>query len=256
MGIKQALYAGSFYPGNAEELRKTIRDYFSTVKIKETQGKSLRALIVPHAGYIYSGEIAAVGYKQLEKILPENITLLGPSHRAYFKGIAFADFDKWATPLGEIKINNSPVKVLKGFIESKSSVAEEHSVEVQVPFIQFASPKSVITPLVTGNITDYSVFIDQLKNIAKTNLFIISTDLSHYMPYETAVSIDQETIIKILNFEKVTHEEACGADGINILSGIAAELNWKPLLLDYRNSGDTAGDKNAVVGYCAIGYYN
>ena len=263
--IKPASFAGSFYPQDKETLKVDISRYLELaeekvkkIKIPESSNgkkKQLKALIVPHAGYIYSGEIAGVGYKLLEGSDVENFIVIGPSHQEYFRGIACGNFDGWETPLGQIKTDNSKINGIQGIVVNKLALSREHSVEVQLPFIQTVSPNSSIAGLVTGDISDYEIYIKQLSKPYEKTVFVISSDLSHYQPYDDAVAMDKITISEILEYNQVLHEQACGADGINILTGIAKNLGLMPVLLDYRNSGDTQGQKDAVVGYCSIAYF-
>jgi AmmeMemoRadiSam system protein B len=263
--IKPSYYSGSFYPENKEELLKQISSFLDQKEVKPQFFGKLKALIVPHAGYVYSGVVAGIGYRCLQSYLAKNraesllsnMIVVGPSHQVYFDGIAYADYDAWETPFGIVKIDNESVRDEASFKEFKPAITKEHSIEVQAPFIQGIAPNATITGLVTGEISesDYSAYAEIIGSKIDKNFLVISSDLSHYMPYDEAVSIDRNTISQILNYEIVDHEQACGADGINILSTMARNLGWKSVLLDYRNSGDTAGDKDAVVGYCAIGYY-
>lgn len=263
--IKPASFAGSFYPQDKETLKRDISKYLELaeekvkkIKIPENSSgkkKQLKALIVPHAGYIYSGEIAGVGYKLLEGSDVENFIVIGPSHQEYFRGIACGNFDGWETPLGQIKTDNSKINGIEGIVVKRLALSREHSVEVQLPFIQTMSPNSSIAGLVTGDISDYEIYIKQLSKPYKKTVFVISSDLSHYQPFKDAVKMDKITISEILEYNQILHEQACGADGINILTGIAKNLGWSPVLLDYRNSGDTQGQVDAVVGYCSIAYF-
>jgi hypothetical protein len=272
--IRQSNFAGSFYPKNKMQLGSDIEKYLKLAEEKlgkvkipkadakdtEKAGKQLKALIVPHAGYEYSGEIAGMGYKLLEGKNIENIIVIGPSHQESFEGIAFEDFEEWDTPLGRIKIDNSSIDDVEGINENAFALTNEHCIEVQVPFIQTVAPNSTLTALFTGEINNYddyplTYYIEKLKGICENRLLIVSTDLSHYQPYDISVDLDGHTIKEVLQYESIFPEQACGANGVNIISGIAKELGWTPVLLDYRNSGDTKKDKDSVVGYCAIAYY-
>ncbi|MBD3363413.1 AmmeMemoRadiSam system protein B [Candidatus Dojkabacteria bacterium] len=257
--IRRSVFEGSFYPSNKDKLQKLIKDYLEKVDRVE-DSESIKALIVPHAGYIYSGEIAAYGYKLLEKDI-ERILILGLSHRVLVKGIALADFDTWSTPLGEVKVAdlNKKLTLEDNFTVVNTAHAQEHSIEVQMPFLQTCLETDFeIIPMVTGQSIQYKNVATILnKYLNRKDVFIVSSDLSHYLPYSRAKKNDKETVKKILKLEKIEEDDrACGKDGINILIELAKLNNWKPKLLDYRNSGDTAGDKSKVVGYASIAFYS
>lgn len=253
--IKPASFAGAFYPNNKVELSTMISSLLKNKEAKNPIGTKLRALIVPHAGYVYSADIAASGYVLLKNEKFNNIIIIGPSHNEYFEGMVYGNFDSWETPLGIINSDNSKVNVLDDVKEFNLALSREHSVEVQLPFIQTLSPESTVTPLITGYIDSFGKYSERLSKVLEDSLLIISSDLSHYHPYENAQKIDKTTIDEILKLNKINHDQACGADGINILTGIVKRHGWKPVLLDYRNSGDTQGDKDSVVGYCSIAFF-
>lgn len=256
MNIRPPAFAGQFYPEDETELRKQITDFLDAAKPDKPKG-AIRALISPHAGYIYSGSVAAFGYKLIKDAGFNKVLLIGPSHQMMFTGIALTNFSIWKTPLGltsyskkltEELTTNSPFQLLN------EVHAFEHSLEVQLPFLQSVLDIFTIVPMITGR-------IDNLKDIAKAitkslddeTIFIVSTDLSHYLPYEKAQVQDKLTIEKIEHLDAtIDHEHACGADGVNILIEVAKLHNWRPTILDYRNSGDTAGDKKGVVGYVSV----
>lgn len=269
--IRKAFFAGQFYPDDPRELQEMLSGYLkdatleiATAKVnEETLVKGLKALIVPHAGYIYSGPVAASGYALLSKHHQqlhdqrqiENVILIGPSHYKYFQNLISGGQIAWETPLGQMAVNNKILPATAEIVEANNVISKEHSVEVQIPFLQMVCPGDTVTPLVCGDIKNYEQIAALLEPLAADNFFVISSDLSHYHPYAEAQELDQVTIASILANQIVTQEQACGADGINIISIIARHLGWKTKLLDYRNSGDTAGDKDAVVGYCAIAYF-
>ena len=262
--VRSAFYAGSFYPAEKEVLSKMISDFlkqanvqaqekvkFKTEKESKQQkflGK-LKAIIVPHAGYIYSGATAAFAFKLIGEVKPKRIILLGPSHYDYLEG-AFGFEGVWATPLGKTKVSKSGLNIIKGDCE--------HSLEVELPFLQSVINDFEFVPVIYGEINpiDLGHIASELKN--EETVFVISSDLSHYLSYDLAKKIDNETISAILslNLEKfIEIGDACGKTGIAALLSLAKKNNWKAQLLDYRNSGDTAGDKNGVVGYCAIAFF-
>ncbi|MCX6803829.1 MAG: AmmeMemoRadiSam system protein B [Candidatus Diapherotrites archaeon] len=249
--IRNPIYAGAFYPSDKKELSKMIDSFLSTVnknEPKKLDGK-LAALIVPHAGFVYSGPTAAFGFKSLSKSSPKRIILLGPSHQKYLKG-CFGFSGIWSTPLGKINVQNAGLNIIED--------DEEHSLEVELPFLQKTLKNFEFVPIIYGEIN-----YEELSKICKgaadiDSVIIASSDLSHYNSYDKAVAIDKNTISAILSLDLEEFSragDACGKIGIAALMLLAKENNWKPVLLDYRNSGDTAGDKDNVVGYCAIAFF-
>ena len=210
----------------------------------------LKGLIVPHAGYAYSGIVAGIGYKLLKENKKENIILFGPSHHNYLEG-AFGFNKNWITPLGETKIVSAELPIILN--------DKEHSLEVQLPFLQsiISNSKLTITPIIYGDISSEELadIINTEKN--EKSILIASSDLSHYLSYDIAKKVDAHTIQLIVNldFEKFSSEgDACGKIGIGALMILAKKNKWKTILLDYKNSGDTKGDKENVVGYTCIAF--
>jgi hypothetical protein len=244
--------AGSFYP--EEGLKEMIGQFFDKVEAKKVEN----GMIVPHAGYIYSGKTAAVGYKSMLELMKKktaikNIIILGPSHLVAFQGILCDKNESWKTPLGNIRLRKFPE------IKDNEEVhAREHSIEVQVPFIQFVAEKLgrelTITPLLVGDLTPIEVK-RYAEALSKTEncFFVVSTDLSHYLNFNYAQKVDKETINKILDYnpEKL---DACGRNPLRIIIEMAKIKKWEFKLLDYSTSADASGDKGAVVGYAAIGF--
>jgi len=256
--------AGSFYPGNASELRSLISKYLSAAKDIPLEG-TLRALVSPHAGYIYSGPVAAYGYKLLASHSEgiSKILMLGPSHYAGFFGLCESGADEWQTPLGTVKADSILPKLLpdakKSISTSARAHAPEHCLEVQVPFLQTALKNNfTLFPILCGDLDPEEIANILLPLIDSSTLIIASSDLSHFLPYNEAVSLDKianESVpsLDIDRFE--TSGDACGKTPILILMHIAKQKGWKGKLLDYRNSGDTAGDKSQVVGYGCYAFY-
>lgn len=222
--------------------------------------KSPKALIAPHAGYIYSGPTAASAYSLLEPEKVERVVLLGPTHRVLLSGLALPDVDAFETPLGKIPLDLDAIRHIRDLSQvqiNNDSHALEHSLEVHLPFLQRCLKHFTLVPLAVGEASPELVaeVIDALWGGEET-VIIISSDLSHFHPYETAQRMDFNTVENILSMEPViTHEQACGATPIN---GLLACLNRHPLtpeLIDFRNSGDTAGPRDRVVGYTAIAFY-
>lgn len=253
-------FAGTFYSEEPEILRKMIKGFLSQASIEKLKKKP-KAIIVPHAGLIYSGPIAAYGYKAIANFNYQTIVLLGPSHNFFFKGMVSSPFKKWLTPLGEISsltIDDFPIlkenKIIKEAIEVHQL---EHSLEVQIPFIQeiFDKKNFEIFPLLTGEI-DYLQGKEIIDLILDENtLLIISSDLSHYLSFEDALKQDKVTIDAILNLDIdrfLEFGEACGKNPITILLLIAKEKGWTVKLLKSANSGETQGGREQVVGYASI----
>jgi AmmeMemoRadiSam system protein B len=252
-------FAGTFYPQDKNELLGLIHKYLDNAKPVSGTG-TLKALIIPHAGYPYSGPVASFGYKLLQNKKFKEIILLGPSHQIPVQGLAFCDYKEWETPLGKVSISdkNNLLAKEKSFHIQNEAHLHEHSIEVQLPFLQIVLESFSIIPIATGFIEKNSEIAEILsKYISKATLLIVSSDLSHYLPYAAAQSLDRKTINSILSGNtNISHDQACGADGITILMKIAKKKNWKATLLDYRNSGDTAGMKDQVVGYTSIAFYD
>jgi AmmeMemoRadiSam system protein B len=244
--IRKARYAGSFYPKENKELSKMIERFLKNAKQKKIKGK-LKGLLVPHAGYIYSGQVAAFAYKLLRK--NENkVILFGPSHQIYLEG-AFGFLGKWQTPIGEINVSSAQLPIVEN--------DNEHSLEVQVPFLQYGCKDFTLMPIIYGEISPEELADIINSEMDDTSILIASSDLSHYLSYELAKKIDTETINAILDLDLqrfLQIGDACGKTGIAALIILAKKHKWKPILLDYKNSGDTAGDKKGVVGYAAIAF--
>jgi MEMO1 family protein len=266
MWHRKPVVAGSFYPSNPNELKKDIDGYIKKAEKKKLDGVLL-GLISPHAGYVYSGPVAAYSYKQLIGSGVELVVVLAPSHRARFGGASVIDSGIYETPLGQLDIDEKIGKALINeshftFIKEVHSV--EHSLEVQVPFLQQVLGNFKIVPIVIGayDIDSCKAIAGGLFNCLKDEkrkfVIIISTDLSHYHPYDSAVKIDRLFIdaLKSADEEKVDNvltsnkAEACGhgpvLSGLVLCKKLGAS---KVEILHYANSGDTAGGKGEVVGY-------
>ena len=255
MKTKKSVFAGSFYPSTKIEIQEMLAGFFHEAdakKLVSVEGK-VKALICPHAGYIYSGFTAAFGYNAIKSKNYSKVIVLGLSHQTWFQGVAVCDDEIWETPLGNIPISAELAKD-QAFDLNNEAFAKEHSVEVQLPFLQTVLSNFTLYPLVTGEVTNHSEIAGSIKKyIDDDTLLVVSSDLSHYHPYKRAQSIDEQTSDEIISLKGIiNHEQACGADGVNILMHLAREFGWKPILLDQRNSGDTAGSKDEVVGYASI----
>ncbi|NYZ77228.1 AmmeMemoRadiSam system protein B [Candidatus Micrarchaeota archaeon] len=253
--------AGAFYPEDERELREMIAGFLDKAEDVKIGGK-LRGLVVPHAGYIYSGPVAAYGYKLLmkQKAQPDKVLLAGPSHYAMFLGVAEGGSTIWKTPLGPVNAASLASKIADRSLVNIHAQAHkpEHSLEVQLPFLQTVLKGAfTIYPLLTGEVNP-AVLANALEPlIDDETIFIASSDLSHYYPYERAKKLDAlaNEAVPNLDFKKMEYVEACGKTGILTLMHIAKSRGWKGKLLDYRNSGDTAGPKDNVVGYGCYAFY-
>lgn len=256
ISIRPAAVAGMFYPGDAAELQQMINHYMHQV---DRNGSVPRALVAPHAGYIYSGQTAAYAYASLLPIRDQinRIVLLGPAHRVYVKGLALSSATHFATPLGNIPIDQSAVDMLRDYPQvciSDEAHAQEHSLEVHLPFLQMLLKQFTLVPLVVGDASPEQVAeILELFWDAPGTFIIISSDLSHYHDYDSARKIDSETTqaIENLQLEKIGPQRACGCRPLNGLLLMARQKGLAAQTLDTRNSGDTAGNKDRVVGYGA-----
>ncbi|MFP4344081.1 MAG: AmmeMemoRadiSam system protein B [Anaerolineales bacterium] len=258
--VRAPAVAGAFYPRSILELNQMLDTYLSRADPAALDG--VRAVIVPHAGYIYSGPIAAFGYKVLaeQEQSPTRIYLLGPSHRGWFPGVALADYEAFQTPLGNQPVDQEALHRLADdsdlFHLLPHAHDNEHSLEVQLPFLQRLYPDVPIVPILFGNVDPEEVGRVLVKHLEAQDLIVVSSDLSHYHDYTEARRLDQTFLDALLsnNPAQVDQGEACGRAPILALMTIAEEQGWEPHLLDYRSSGDTAGDRAQVVGYAAIAY--
>lgn len=262
MNLRPAAVAGAFYPADPSVLSETVdRLLDSELATATAESAPLKALIVPHAGYIYSGPIAARAYARLRPIADsvQRVVLLGPAHRVPVHGLALPEARQFATPLGVVEIDVDAATVasrLPQVMESAYAHADEHSLEVQLPFLQRVLPHFKLLPLLVGFATskDVAEVLSALWGGPET-LIVISSDLSHYHPYGMAKQIDRGTADAILELKAtLDHEQACGATPVNGLLLAARNRGLKPSLLDLRNSGDTAGDQRRVVGYAAFDF--
>ena len=250
--------AGMFYTGDPGALASEI-----TTLLAEAHPQAARpkALIVPHAGHIYSGPIAAQAYALLAPLHATitRVVMFGPAHRVPVRGLALPDVDDFATPLGNVPLDRDAMRraqALPQVVVSNPAHAMEHSLEVQLPFLQNVLDDFSLVPFVVGDADSHAVaeVIELLWGGPET-LIIISSDLSHFLPYAAAQQKDRATVDNILHLTQLTDfEQACGALPINGMIEAAQRRGLKPALLDLRNSGDTAGDRSRVVGYAAFAF--
>jgi AmmeMemoRadiSam system protein B len=265
--VRQPVVAGMFYPGNEKALANRVKDYIAQADLSAAADSDrVRAIITPHAGYIYSGPIAGYAYRALGAGRPAGgatVYLLGPAHRSWFSGISTGNFNL-ATPLGVVPTDRPKVEDLWALSRRYQALPEahqdEHSLEVQVPFLQETLADFELVPLLFGEVAPEPVgrdLADRLRNEPESRV-VVSSDLSHFHDYETAQRLDRAFIADVLAGDQEAvldkRQGACGRVPIVALMEVAAELGWTAQLLDYRNSGDTAGDKRRVVGYAAIAY--
>ncbi len=248
-----------FYPGDAQSLRSEVAQLLLAARMK-SEGPSTRgpkALIVPHAGYVYSGPVAASGYALIEpgRGSVERVVLLGPSHRVAFRGLAASPSNAFRTPLGDVPVDREAVERVCAlpFVEARADAhAHEHSLEVHLPFLQQTLGAFRLVPIVVGGADKDEVrqVLDLLWGGPET-LIVVSSDLSHYLEYDAARACDASTARKIeaMDSARLGPDEACGQVAVSGLLDAARARGLVVRRIDLRNSGDTAGSRAEVVGY-------
>ena len=257
--IRPAAVAGLFYPGDRASLTEEVDSLLASASSK---GRLPRALVVPHAGYKYSGPIAASAYAQLRGAASRvrHVVLLGPAHYVPVRGLALPQADALATPLGQVPVDTELAARLAHLPQVGGSAlahAREHSLEVQLPFLQRVLPGVPVLPLVVGRAEPESVaeVLGALWDVPGT-LVLVSSDLSRYLPWAEARQVDASTAKHILALdEHIESDQACGAAPLRGLLLAARRKGLTVEQLDLRNSGDTAGDKRQVVGYGAWAFH-
>jgi len=281
--IRKPAVAGMFYPADPAKLSKDVDQMLTEATQVATASREeavalgqvderptqfpdrvLRAIIVPHAGYVYSGLTAATAYALVGEVQKEGqefdcVVAVGPTHRVAVNGCAYPTTTAFATPLGEVPLLKGIGHTLTGVpgaAPHDETHQDEHAIEVQLPFMQKVLPDTPLVPINAGQIRQ-EVLADVIENFLTENtLVVISSDLSHYLPYDVANELDALTLGQILTLGgPLHHEQACGATPVNGVIELARRHNWYPVLLAACNSGDTAGDKDRVVGYCAIAFF-
>lgn len=253
MIIRPPAVAGMFYPDDPQRLRATVTGLLDSAPA-EPRLQAALGYVVPHAGYPYSGSTAALGYAQLRIRPPRRVLLLGPAHRVPLRGMALSPADRFATPLGEVHVDQDLRERLAPYaVTSAEAHAAEHALEVQLPFLAVVAPQASVLPVVVGQ-ADPATVADAIEAGlgADDTLLLISSDLSHHHPYQQARQIDQHTIAQITAREPVSGEQACGAAPLNGALETARRHDWTMTLLGACNSGDTAGDHSRVVGYATF----
>jgi len=269
--------AGQFYPEEKKELEEMIEGFLKEAKIPKIE-REIFGILVPHAGYVFSGPVAAHCYRAIQGKKFETVVLIGDSHYEYFDGISVWDRGEWETPLGKVKVDEELAREIldfsKRFLVKDSAHLFEHSLEVQIPFLQKVLKNFKILPLIFGSEDkDWKELAKAiLKLIEKRKILVVaSTDLSHYPPYEVAMEVDKRTIEGILSSDPEKFKEkienlkklfpdvdtfACAQDTIKTILEISKNLKAKAKLLRYQNSGDTIyGERSQVVGYGAICFF-
>jgi MEMO1 family protein len=250
--------AGMFYPANREQLHTDVQTYLNAIDTPRAD-QVPKAIIVPHAGYVYSGPVAASAYARLAPARDRihRVVLLGPSHRVAFRGLATSSADSFTTPLGEVPLDCTAIDSLANLPQVQhldEAHALEHSLEVHLPFLQEVLDDFQLVPLVVGDARPAEVaeVLERLWGGPET-LIVISSDLSHYHDYATAQRLDRHTseAIEDLRAEAVHSEDACGCVPVSGLLYLAREHGLNASTVDLRNSGDTAGPRDKVVGYGA-----
>jgi AmmeMemoRadiSam system protein B len=253
--VREPAVAGQFYPEDPGELRSLVNSLLDAADCKADEAP--KALIAPHAGYIYSGAIAASAYACLSPYRDaySRVVLLGPCHRVPVAGMAVSGADAFRTPLGDVPVDRETVAALaaKGIREYEPSHQYEHSLEVHLPFLQAVLGEFSIVPVVVGEVRPQSVanLLEMLWGGPET-LIVVSSDLSHYLDYDTARAQDSTTCRRIESLDtEIDHDDACGATPLRGLLLAARRRGLHVRTLDLRNSGDTEGDRDFVVGYGA-----
>ena len=256
--------AGMFYPASRDALGSLVDELLARARENDArptaERRAPKALIVPHAGYQYSGPIAASAFARLVPYAAtlERIVLLGPAPRARLTGLAGPGVTRMATPLGDVEVDTEALARVPTVSRAPSAHAQEHSLEVELPFLQRIAPNAKVVPLVVGDAAPEEVAL-VLRTLwdGSGTLIVVSSDLSHYLPYAEGRAHDQATAGRIasLDPEPLDGDDACGCHGINGLLRVARERGLRTELVDLRSSGDTAGSRDEVVGYGAFAFY-
>ena len=260
--VRHPAVAGLFYPADPATLRRQVTEFIDAAETTE-EAQPPKAIVAPHAGYVYSGPIAGTAYAQLAS-RPQRIhrvVLLGPSHRVAFSGLAYSRASRFRTPLGDVPVDEAAWEAIADLEQVRQFEAPfegEHCLEVQLPFLQTLLPDFKVVPLLVGD-ADAQQVAEVLTRLwgGEETLIVISSDLSHYLDYSTAKAMDAETssAIEQLRPEAISHHRACGRNPLNGLLREARRQGLHARTLDLRNSGDTAGPRDRVVGYGAYVFH-
>lgn len=258
MHTRSPAVAGAFYPSDPQDLQRELDACFA--RSVAWSGPTPLALVVPHAGYVYSGPIAASGYATLAPLRGRvrRVVLLGPSHRFGFRGFAIPEAEAWSTPLGVVPLDRAALDALStrpDVVASDRIHAQEHSLEVQLPFLQRVLGEFTLLPILFGQVDlpAGQALVQQLWG-AEATLVVVSTDLSHYHAQDHARRVDAQTVtaVEALHAEAVEESEACGSAPLSALVAAARALGLSLHAVDVRTSADTAGDPSRVVGYASL----
>jgi len=253
-GVREPAVAGLFYPGASDELRATVEGYLAAA---QAGCGSPKALVAPHAGFVYSGPVAAAAYASLVEVREtvSRVVLLGPAHRMALGGMAIPSATAFSTPLGEVSVDSEAFAIAREVPNVRVFDAPfdgEHSLEVQLPFLQVVLENFRVLPVLVGQTPPESVasLIEALWGGDETRI-IVSSDLSHYHDYATAQQLDHHTaeLVETLRLEELTSENACGCYPLRGLLQVARAKGLLVHAVDLRSSGDTAGPRDRVVGY-------
>lgn len=259
--VRPAAVAGMFYPGSAAQLRPQVESYLAEAMQRGSGHYSPKAVIAPHAGYVYSGPVAGSAFAcfEAEAEAIRKIILIGPAHRLPVNGLALPGQTAFETPLGAVPVDQDMVELISALPQvsiNRAAHAPEHCLEVELPFLQVVLGEFSVVPLLVSAVSAAEVteVLDCLWGGSETRI-VVSSDLSHYLSYEAAREIDRETAQQVLELQEPVEEHcACGARAINGLLAVARRRQMTSRLLDLRNSGDTAGDRLRVVGYGSFGF--
>jgi len=232
-----------WYPQEKEELEKEINKFLAEKPDKKIS--KINGLIVPHAGYEFSGKIAGKAFSLIKNQKINKAIIIGPSHYLPLSGVLTSNKNKWETSLGDVNIFKTDFKAAK--------IEQEHSIDNQVPFLQELGIREIL-PLIIGEITNEQA-VEIAEKLSKIPaLYVFSTDLSHFLPYEKAVKKDEETIklIENLDLQNFHNIDACGFYPLLVMMHLSKLKSWKPSLIEYKNSGDVTGEKTSVVGYASF----
>lgn len=262
LSVRAPAVAGSFYPGEAPVLARELAAMLKAAGRGAPRRAAPKAIIAPHAGYIYSGPVAASAYALLAPARSRisRVVLLGPTHRVAIRGLALPGCEAFATPLGTVQMDAGAIEALSALpqvVVSRQAHALEHSLEVHLPFLQTVLDGFTLVPLAVGeaSVREVAEVLDALWGGPET-LIVVSSDLSHYLSYDVAQAVDRATADAILALEtELSHEQACGATPVTGLTDVARRRALKIEVVDLRNSGDTAGDRKRVVGYGSFAFY-
>ncbi len=260
--MRPAAVAGAFYPKDRQELASQVSGFLQAAPHGTLNVDQLKALIVPHAGYVYSGAVAASAYACLKPLRTriKRVVMIGPAHRVWIPAVATTSVQLFETPLGRVPVDRDAITTvakLPWLQTNDAAHGPEHSLEVQLPFLQTVLDNFGLVPFVAGaqaTSGQIAEILDLLWGGPET-LIVISSDLSHYLPYDQAKAMDQRSIDSLLQLTPLLEApRACGATPINGLLEVARRRGLQPQLLDLRNSGDTAGPKDRVVGYASLAF--